>query len=60
MKKKEKHKTLLAQVGDYVGRYQGGEDISHELLSFLKNWLMKHILGVDQKYADYLNSKMGH
>ena len=57
---KEKHKELLAQVGEYVGRYQGGENVSHELLSFLKNWLMKHILGVDQKYADYLNSKMGH
>jgi methyl-accepting chemotaxis protein len=55
---KEKHKTLLGQVGDYVGRYKDGEDISHELLSFLKNWLMKHILGVDQKYAPYLISKM--
>ena len=57
---KEKHKTLLEQVGDYVGRYQGGENVSHELLSFLKNWLTKHIMGVDQKYAPYLRSKMEH
>lgn len=56
---KEKHKTLLAQVGDYVGRYKEGDtDVSHELLSFLKNWLTKHIMGVDQKYASYLKSKM--
>lgn len=55
---KEKHKTLLGQVGDYVGRYKEGEDISHELLSFLKNWLTKHIMGVDQKYAPYLRNKM--
>jgi methyl-accepting chemotaxis protein len=55
---KEKHKALLAQVGDYVGRYKGGENISHELLSFLKNWLTKHIMGVDQKYASFLKSKM--
>ena len=56
---KEKHKTLLAQVGDYVSRYEGGEtDVSHELLSFLKNWLSGHILGVDQKYASFLISKM--
>jgi methyl-accepting chemotaxis protein len=57
---KEKHKTLLGQVGDYVGRYKNGENISHELLSFLKNWLTKHIMGVDQKYADFLRSKMEH
>ena len=56
---KEKHKTLLGQVGDFVGRYKGGEDVSHELLTFLKNWLMNHILGVDQKYAPFLRSKMG-
>ncbi len=56
---KEKHKTLLAQVGDYVTRYKGGNtEVSHELLSFLKNWLTKHIMGVDQKYASYLNDKM--
>jgi methyl-accepting chemotaxis protein len=56
---KEKHKTLLAQVGDYVGRYKEGDTgVSHELLSFLKNWLTKHIMGVDQKYASYLKSKM--
>ncbi|MBT5470626.1 MAG: hemerythrin family protein, partial [Nitrospina sp.] len=57
---KQKHKELLAQVGDYVGRYKDGNTaISHELLSFLKNWLTKHILGVDQKYAAYLIGKMG-
>lgn len=57
---KEKHKTLLAQVGDYVTQYkEGNTDVSHELLSFLKNWLTKHIMGVDQKYASFLNDKMG-
>jgi methyl-accepting chemotaxis protein len=56
---KQKHKELLDQVGDYVAKYKEGDtEISHELLTFLKNWLMKHILGVDQKYAAYLNDKM--
>ncbi|MZH02801.1 MAG: bacteriohemerythrin, partial [Nitrospinae bacterium] len=57
---KEKHIALLSQVGDYVTKYQGGNtDISHELLSFLKNWLTKHIMGADQKYAAFLRDKMG-
>lgn len=57
---KQKHKELLGQVGGFVTRYKEGDtEISHELLSFLKNWLTKHILGVDQKYAAYLITKMG-
>lgn len=57
---KEKHKALLGQVGDYVSKYkEGNTDVSHELLSFLKNWLTKHIMGVDQKYAEFLREKMG-
>ena len=56
---KDKHKTLLEQVGGYVTRYKGGDtNVSHELLSFLKNWLTKHIMGVDQKYASFLREKM--
>lgn len=56
---KKKHKTLLAQVGDYVAKYKEGDtDVSHELLSFLKNWLTKYIMGVDQKYVSFLKDKM--
>ncbi len=56
---KEIHKTLLGQVGDFVSRYEGGDkEVSHELLTFLKNWLTKHILGADQQYAEFLRDKM--
>lgn len=56
---KQKHKDLLAQVGDYVTKYkEGNTEISHELLSFLKNWLTKHILGVDKQYSEFLREKM--
>jgi len=58
---KEIHKTLLGQVGEYVKRYEGGDsEVSHELLTFLKNWLTKHILGADQQYSEFLRGKMGN
>ena len=58
---KEKHKTLLAQVGDYVAKYkEGNANFSHESLSFLKNWLTKHIMGIDQKYSSFLKEKWGN
>jgi hemerythrin len=31
-------------------------DVSHELLSFLKNWFTKHIMRVDQKYTSLLSN----
>ncbi|MFQ5445152.1 MAG: hemerythrin domain-containing protein, partial [Nitrospinales bacterium] len=53
-----KHKTLVKQVGDYCERFkQGDKTIGNELLNFLKDWLIKHIMGVDRQYSEHLNSK---
>ncbi|MDH5761850.1 MAG: bacteriohemerythrin [Nitrospinota bacterium] len=55
-----KHKVLLQQVGGLCDKFisSGGDmTIGNELLSFLKDWLTKHIRGVDRQYSDFLNSK---
>ncbi len=53
-----KHKELLNQVGDLVGRYKSGEaGAGTEMMNFLKDWLVKHIMGTDQQYTSFLNSK---
>ncbi len=54
---KRKHRALIEKVGSFVQRVDSGEDVSQELLSFLEEWLKKHIQGADKEYANYLNTK---
>ncbi len=53
-----KQKELLTQIGNLVGRYKSGETgVGTEMMTFLKDWLVKHIMGTDQQYTSFLNSK---
>jgi len=46
---KETHRRFVAQVVEWIGRRKSGESISlQQLLEFLANWLVFHILGDDQ------------
>ena len=47
------HAKLLKQVGDYAEKLKSKELDSSELMTFLNDWLLKHILGVDMKYARF-------
>lgn len=51
------HEKLTTQVRGIVSRYYRGEieSIDTEVLTFLKNWLTGHILGVDMKYRAYVD-----
>ncbi|MEJ5301061.1 MAG: bacteriohemerythrin [Thermodesulforhabdaceae bacterium] len=52
---RESHRRLTDKVHEMVDRYKTGETgIGIELLNFLTDWLKKHILGTDKKYAPYL------
>lgn len=52
------HQALAAEVETIAERYQQGDVVSlqADVLVFLKNWLMGHILGVDKLYAPYLKN----
>ncbi len=55
---KAEHDKLIQQVGDFHGKFKAGSaTISTELMNFLKNWLMAHILGSDKKYVPFLTEK---
>jgi len=46
---RETHRRFILQVGEWLARRKAGEAISlRQLLDFLANWLIFHILGDDQ------------
>ncbi len=55
---KEKHEKMTAKVLALQKEWQAGKAaLGIEVSQFLRDWLDKHILGTDQKYAPFLNSK---
>lgn len=55
---KKEHKDLVGKVSDFKNEFTAGKGaVSMKLLSFLKDWLINHINGTDQKYSDFLIEK---
>jgi hemerythrin len=59
---KKQHDDLTQQVIDVQQKYKAGASgtLSLEVMNFLKNWLVTHIQGSDQKYGPHLNGKGIH
>ena len=58
---KAEHDRLTKTVTDFQDKFQRNEvGLTIEVMSFLKDWLGKHIVGSDQRYAPFLNSKGIH
>jgi hemerythrin-like metal-binding protein len=48
------HKALTDKVMSYKERYDNGEKIlGVEMLGFLKDWLVGHIISVDRRYTPF-------
>ncbi len=57
---KSEHEKLVKQVLDLQKKFQEqatGGVLTMTVLSFLKEWLVKHIQGEDKKYGVFLNAK---
>jgi hemerythrin len=59
---KKEHDELTRQVLEVQRKYKAGATgtLSIEVMNFLKEWLLKHIMGCDKKYGPHLNSKGIH
>jgi len=52
------HTKLVKQVMDFEERFRSGKAaITMELMHFLKDWLVNHIMKTDKRYGPFLNSK---
>jgi len=57
-KHKGEHEKLVKQVLELQQKFQAGNAmLTMSVLSFLKEWLVKHIQGEDKKYGIYFNGK---
>jgi hemerythrin len=55
---KVEHEKFVAKVLDAQKQFQAGSAmLTLTVMNFLKDWLISHIKGVDQKYSEFLNSK---
>jgi hemerythrin-like metal-binding protein len=52
----QKHEDLVKEVNVFLDRYRSGEElINLHLMTFLRDWLNSHILGVDQEYGKWIS-----
>ncbi|MDT3700179.1 MAG: bacteriohemerythrin [Thermincola sp.] len=53
---KAEHEKFVKQVVDFQKDFDSGKAVmTLEVMSFLKDWLVKHILGTDKKYTSFFN-----
>ncbi|HYE23673.1 MAG TPA: bacteriohemerythrin [Clostridia bacterium] len=53
----EEHSRLTAQVHDFAKQFEAGETaITIDVLYFLRDWLVNHIVTTDKKYSQHLKN----
>jgi hemerythrin-like metal-binding protein len=55
---KDLHKTFIPKIIEFAEEYKKGSiTVSDEIILFLKDWTISHILTEDKKYKDFLEGK---
>ena len=55
---KAEHERFTQTIVDFQGRFQRNEvAMTIDVMDFLKDWLIKHIMGVDKKYVPHLSAR---
>lgn len=57
-KHRKQHKLFIEKIEQFAADYNSGKHLLHfDILLFLKNWVLQHILVADKDYGEHLNSK---
>ena len=55
---KAEHERFIQTIQEFQGRFERNEAaLTIEVMDFLKEWLRKHIMGVDKKYVPHLQAR---
>ncbi|MBF0421362.1 MAG: hemerythrin family protein [Magnetococcales bacterium] len=58
MAHKKEHNDLVEQTVELQTKFHAGQQtINEQVINFLKEWLVHHILGTDKEMADFLMKK---
>ena len=52
---REEHQAFVTQTAYFIATYrEGGASLKSDILLFLKEWLVEHIVKTDGAFGDYL------
>jgi hemerythrin len=55
---KLEHRNFVKKVSEFKDGFEKGQlALTVEVMNFLKDWLRKHIQGIDKKYGPFFNEK---
>ena len=55
---KQEHKDLVKTVGEFSAKFERGDvTLTTEVMTFLRDWLTRHIMNSDKMFGKDLNSK---
>ncbi len=58
---KKMHKTFIEKIAEFKDDVDAGKvTSSNDIIHFLKDWLIKHIMVVDAKYTDFMHENGYH
>ncbi len=58
---KNEHANFVMKINHFIQEFHvDNMSLNDEMLDFLKNWLINHIMQTDKKYGTYLNERNIH